>query len=116
MARVQIPVVVFFNLVLSFLVVCCGPDKALLSETKLDRALREMVESIGENAPPQRMSVTGKCTSVIDGLMRSDLIGAGAHDLIMERDSFTADIMSDDVFHVAALEFVVQLQLSGSKK
>lgn len=90
----------------------CGPDKALLMETKFDASLRQKISSIGENDPPQILAVMGKCSTTIDALMRQDLIEAGADVRTMQGDIFTANVSSEDVLKVAALDFVVQVQLS----
>ena len=94
----------------------CGPNKELLMETKFDASLRQKVASIGENQPPQMLAVVGKCDSVIDAIMRQDLINAGADVQTMQGDVFTASVSSEDVFKVAALEFVTQVELSKQGK
>jgi hypothetical protein len=95
----------------------CGPDKALLMETKFDASLRQKMSSMGENDPPQMLAVLGKCSTTIDALMRQDLIDAGADVRTMQDDIFTANVSSENVFKVAALDFVTQVQLSkGSRR
>lgn len=97
-------------------IVGCGADKELLMETKFDASLKQKISSIGENDPPQMLTVTGKCDSTVDAIMRQDLIDAGAEVVLMQGDVFTANVSSQDVFKVAALEFVTQLQLSKQSK
>lgn len=93
----------------------CGPDRAMLMETKFDGSLRQKVSSIGKDDPSQMLRVIGKCTATIDALMRQDLINAGADVLSMKGDVFTVNVSSEDVFTVAGLDFVTQLELSEVK-
>jgi uncharacterized lipoprotein NlpE involved in copper resistance len=90
----------------------CGPDKELLMETKFDAPLRKKVADLMSQEKVETIAITGKCMATIDGLMRQELVGAGADVHTMTGEIFTADVSSDDVFSVAALEFVTQLQLS----
>ena len=90
----------------------CGPDKAFLMETKFDASLRQKISSIGENDPPEMLAVLGKCSTTIDALMRQDLIEAGADVRTMQNDIFTANVSSENILNVAALDFVTQVQLS----
>lgn len=94
----------------------CGPDKELLMETKFDASLRQKISSIGENDAPQVLAIIGKCDSTVDAMMRQDLIDAGATVQLMQGDVFTANVSSEDVFKVAALKFVTQVQLSKESK
>ena len=98
------------SLIIIFLIVIqivgCGADKELLMETKFDASLKQKISSIGENDPPQMLTVIGKCDSTVDAIMRQDLIDAGAEVVLMQGDVFTANVSSQDVFKVAALEFV----------
>lgn len=90
----------------------CGPDKAMLLDTKFDAPLREKLSSFGEDAPPEMLSVIGSCTDTIDAVMRQNLIDAGANVQLMQGKTFTAKVSSDDIFSVASLDFVTQLQMS----
>jgi len=81
-------------------------------ESKLDAPLRQRVTSIQESEMPEQLTVFGKCTSTIDGQMRQTLVEAGADVQTMTNDIFTANIPSNRVLDVAALDFVAQLQLS----
>jgi hypothetical protein len=108
--------VIFIVSVMLMFVVGCGQDREMLSDTKFDVSLRQKISSIGENAEAQVLSITGNCTSVIDAPMRQELIDAGANVQTMNGETFTAEVSSEDVFNVAALEFVTQLKLSGGKK
>jgi len=94
----------------------CGPDKELLMETKFDAALRQKVSSIGENEAPQMLAVVGKCDTIVDANMRQDLMDAGADVVLLEGNNFTANVSSQDVFKMAALDFVNQVQLSRESK
>jgi hypothetical protein len=90
----------------------CGPDRELLMDTKFDAALRHKMGSISENGESTMLAVIGKCTVIIEANMRAALLAAGADVQTMHGEIFTARVSSDDVYKVAALEFVVQLQLS----
>ena len=103
-------------LLLLMVAVGCGPDRATLMDTKFDASLRQKLTGIKEEDPPQSLAVIGKCTATIDGQMRQELIDAGADVHTMQNDIFTANVSSEDVFKVAALEFVTQLQLSKESK
>jgi len=103
-------------ILLLLLTLGCGPDKAVVMETKFDAALRQKISSIGEEAPPEMLAVMGKCVMTIDAQMRQSLIDAGADVKMMQGDIFTANVSSENVFNVAALEFVTQLQLSKESK
>lgn len=94
----------------------CGPDKALLMDSKFDASLRQKLSSIGENDPSQMLAVIGKCSTTIDAAMRQGLIDAGAEVQTMQGDIFTANVSSTDVFKVAALDFVTQVQLAKESK
>jgi len=93
------------------LILGCGPDRMLLSETKLDTGLKARMESLATAEQTEHLTIQGKCKAVIDGLMRSDILGAGADISVMKGDLFDATISSDDLFDLAALEFVTQLKL-----
>lgn len=94
----------------------CGPDKEMLMDTKFDASLRQKISSIGEDTPPETLAVIGKCVDTIDAIMRQDLIDAGADVQLMQGDIFTANVSSENIFSVAALDFVTQLQLSKESK
>ncbi len=103
-------------LLLTILCAGCGPNKELLKETKFDASLKEKISSLAEDAPPEMLTITGKCDSTVDASMRQDLIDAGAEVQTMRGDLFTAMVSSDDVYKVANLGFVTQLQLSKPSK
>ena len=106
----MLPVVLMF-------IVGCGPDREMLSDTKFDASLRQEISSMGEDAEARVLSIVGTCTSMIDAPMRQELIDAGAVVHTMKGEIFTADVSSDDIFSVAALDFVSKLTLSsGGKK
>ena len=94
----------------------CGPDREMLSDTKFDASLRQKIGSMAEDAEAQVLSIVGTCSSVIDAPMREELMGAGANVLTMTGETFTADVSTDDIFSVAALEFVTGLKLSVKGK
>ncbi len=94
----------------------CGPDRATIMDTKFDAALRQKISSLGEDAPPETLAVIGKCVDTIDAVMRQKLIDAGADVQLMQGDVFTANVSSENVFSVAALEFVTLLQLSKESR
>jgi hypothetical protein len=48
--------------------------------------------------------------------MRQALLDAGADVHTMQGDIFTANVSSESVFKVAALDFVTQIQLSKESK
>ena len=103
-------------LLLLILIIGCGPNQTLLMETKLDAPLRQRMTTLQEKEFPEKLSILGKCVSTIDGSMRQDLTQAGAEVHTMTNDLFTATIPSDRILEVAALDFVVQLQLSQTSK
>ena len=88
----------------------CGPDRAIL-DSKLDSPLKQMLSSVPEGAPSRMLVLVGKCSAIIDGAMRQDLVDAGAEVSTMNGDTFTAKVSSENVLNVAGLEFVVQLGL-----
>jgi hypothetical protein len=94
----------------------CGPDKNLLMETKFDEPLRDKMMVLSDSDQSEELTIIGKCITAIDGPMRQALVDAGADVKSMKGDSFEATVSSDDVFHVAALEFVTQVQLPKTSK
>ena len=94
----------------------CGPDKQLLMETKFDAPLRQKMTALAEKEDPEDLMVRGKCATTVDGIMRQALVDAGADVRTMEGDAFTAQVSSNDVYSVAALEFVTQVQLSRTSR
>lgn len=90
----------------------CGPDRATLMDAKFDAPLREKISAIGEDTPPEIFAVIGTCTDTVDAVMRQKLIDAGADVHLMQGRTFTANVSSENVFNLGALEFVTQLQLS----
>ena len=94
----------------------CGPDRSLIMETRLDAPLRREVAAHQEGQTSEKLSILGKCVGTIDAPMREALVGAGAEVHTLANDVFTATIPSDLVLDVAALEIVVQLQLSQTSK
>ena len=103
-------------LLILILMVGCGPDRSLLMETKLDAPLRQRMTALKDAESPEKLSILGKCVGTIDGPMREALVDAGAQVHTMTNDLFSATIPSDCVLDVAALDFVVQLQLSQTSK
>jgi hypothetical protein len=83
----------------------------LLSETKLDPALRVRVDDLETHGESADLLIEGKCATPINGPMRSSLVRAGADISVMKGDRFEATIPSGDLFDVAALEFVTYLKL-----
>lgn len=94
----------------------CGPDRALLMDTKFDAPLRQKMASLTTAEQSEALLVMGSCAEMINGAMRQELIDAGAEVLSMNGDLFTARVSSDDLFSLAALEFVTHLQLSQTIK
>jgi hypothetical protein len=88
----------------------CGADKPLLEDAKFDKGLRNKVDSLPADTTVSLL-VEGTCSTAINGLMRQDLVDAGADVQVMKGDKFTARVLSDDLFDVAALEFVSHLKL-----
>ncbi len=91
----------------------CGQDQQLLMDTKFDAPLRQKIAAIRAAEGTEALTILGMCDNVIDGPMRQALVGAGADVQVMRGDTFTANVSSEDVFSVAALEFVKELRLSG---
>jgi hypothetical protein len=98
------------------LIIGCGPDQSLLMKTKLGAPLRQRMTALQEKESPEKLSILGKCVSPIDGRIREDFMEAWAQVHTMTHDLFGATILSDRVLDVAALDFVVQLQLSQTSK
>ncbi len=94
------------------LLIGCGPDRELLQETKFDATLRQKIATLANKEQSEELVVRGTCTETIGGLMRQALVDAGADVLTMAGETFTARVTSDDVFSLAALEFVSQLRLA----
>ena len=101
-------------LTLTALICGCGSDRNLLMDTKFDVPLRQKVMALSTEERVEELSVIGRCNETINGDMRQGLIDAGADVLGMNGDMFAARISLDDVFSLAALEYVTQLQLSQS--
>ena len=95
---------------LILLVAGCGADKPLLEDAKFDKGLRDKVHGLPADTTVSLL-VEGTCSAAINGLMRQDLVDAGAEVQVMKGDKFTARVSSDDLFGVAALEFVSHLKL-----
>ena len=117
----QAPCIFNTLLVFAFLVLIpglygCGPDKELLKETKFSSALRQRVTVLEQADTVAQIPIKVTCSAKIDGIMYQGIVGAGGENVIMDGDRFTADVSSDDVFEVANLEFVVQLELGQKKK
>ena len=89
----------------------CGPDKTLIMESKFDQPLRQKMATLSTQEQPEVLSISGKCATTIDAFMRKALINAGADVQTLKGDVFIADVSSNDIFSVAALEFITQLQL-----
>lgn len=87
----------------------------MLMETKIDAPLRAKLAAEDQNAQ-DLLQILGKCTAPIDGEMRQRLIDSGADVVTMASEVFTARVRVGDIRTVAALEFVVQLQLSQTTK
>ena len=104
------------TIALTLMFFACGPDKVLLMETKFDAPLRQKMTALAEKESPEDILVLGKCAVKIDGVMRQSLVDAGADVRTMQGEIFTARVSSDDIYSVAALEFVSQLQLSQTSK
>ena len=96
---------------LMILVAGCGTDKPLLEDAKFDKGLRDKIDSLPADTIVSLL-VEGTCSTSINGPMRQDLIDAGADVQVMKGDKFTARVSSDDLFDVAALEFVSHLKLA----
>jgi hypothetical protein len=92
----------------------CGPDRELLMDTKFDALLRQKVMALSTEGRSEDLNVIGRCNELISGTMRQGLMDAGAEVLEMNSAVFTARVSSDDVFSLAALEFVTQLRLVQS--
>jgi hypothetical protein len=97
---------------LAVAVFSCGPNRSLLMDTKFDAPLRQKLATLQETGQTEEFSIMGRCSTPIDGAMRQALVDAGGEVVTMTGDIFTARVSSDDVFAVAALEFVTQVQLS----
>ncbi|MBM2846653.1 MAG: hypothetical protein HW407_1965 [Bacteroidetes bacterium] len=103
-------------IVLTLVLFACGPDRVLLMETKFDAPLRQKMTALADREDPENLLVLGKCAGKIDGVMRQALVDAGADVRTMQGEIFTASVSSGDIYSVAALEFVSQLQLSQTSK
>ena len=110
------PLFVSFVVMAVLFLAGCGPDKELLRETKFSQPLRDNVASLEQADSTALLSVKGTCTTKIDGMMYSGIVGAGAENVIMEGNHFTAEVSSADVFDLANLEFVTKLELGERKK
>jgi len=107
----EVTVKTIVSIMLMCILLGCGPDRALISDTKFDMGLRKKMEEVANAEQPVDLLVQGKCSAEINGLMREGLIDAGANVQMMKGDVFKARVSSDSVFDVAGLEFVVQLEL-----
>ncbi|MBI5170106.1 MAG: hypothetical protein HZA61_11500 [Candidatus Eisenbacteria bacterium] len=84
-------------------------------QSKCDAPLRTRVESVlqaGGAAATERLDVLGKVSGLLDAERRKMLESAGAELGTVNDALFTARIRPADVAHVAALDFVVSLQLA----
>ena len=104
----------FAALALAALLWGCGPDRNLLMDTKFDAPLRQKFLWLSTEGRIEDLSIIGRCNAAINGDMRQGLVNAGAEVLGMTGEIFTARISSEDLFSLAALEYVTQVQLSQS--
>ncbi len=108
---VRIPALLVFLLLLAG----CTPDRALLMETKFDAPLRQKMALIPEGES-ENIAIIGKCNETIDAAMRQAMMDAGADVQTMNNEFFTATVSSDDIFDVAVLDFITQIDLSQTSK
>jgi hypothetical protein len=101
----------FAGFLAGVILISCGPDRVLLSETRLDPALKVRIEDLEVHEQTAELVVEGKCSGVINGPMRSALVSAGANISTMKGDTFKARIPSGDLYDVAGLDFVSYLKL-----
>ncbi|GEM_PF-6593863 len=107
----RIPALLAFLLLLTG----CGPDRALLMESKFDTPLRQKIAWIPEG-DTESVEIIGKCTETINGPMRQAMIDAGADVQTMNNEFFTAQVSSDNIFDLAALDFITRMELSQTSK
>lgn len=88
-------------------------------ESKCDAPLRTRVESVLQADGPgatTKLEVLGKVSGLVDAERRKQLESAGAEIGTVNDALFTARIRPVDVAHVAALDFVLSLQLSQMRE
>ncbi len=93
---------------------CCSsvPD----SKQKFDVPLKLKVEELEKTASDEVVSVFGKCTVPITDDIKKELEQSGALIATVINDTFTASGNTDQIFKLAAVEFVSQLQLSTTSE
>jgi hypothetical protein len=106
---------VILTLTAAALISSCGPDRNLLMDTKFDAGLRQKVMQLSADERTEMLDIIGQCCEAVDGSLRQQLLDAGAEVMTMTGEMFTARISSDDLFSLAALECVTQVQLAGQR-
>lgn len=90
---------------------CTEADRQAF-ESKCDAPLRTRVEAMLQGGATDKLDVLGKISGSLDAERRRQLEAAGAEIGTVTDALFTARMRPADVAHVAALDFVVSLQLA----
>ncbi|MFN8586689.1 MAG: hypothetical protein U0704_02720 [Candidatus Eisenbacteria bacterium] len=102
---------IVLTLVLACVVGCTDAERQAF-EAKCDAPLRARVEALLQGGATDKVDVLGKVSGALDSERRRQLESAGAEIGTVTDALFTARMRPADVAHVAALDFVVSLQLA----
>ena len=94
---------------------CRSQDRAAF-ERKADAALRLRVEELARTDPNATVEILGRTSGAIDETRRKRLESAGASLGQVLEDLFNARVPVKRIFDVAALDFVVSLELSQTRE
>lgn len=100
---------------ISFLFASCSsslPDNS----HKFDVPLKLKIEELSNKSSNEKIGIFGKCESEITDAMRKIMEESGADIYTIINDTFTASGNSDQIYKLAANDFVTQLQLSTTSE
>ena len=104
-----------FLLLIAVLGLGCRHEDRAAFERKADAALRLRVEEQARTDPSATVEILGRTSGEIDASRRKALESAGANLGQVTQDLFTAKVAVKRIVGVAALEFVVSLELSQTR-
>ena len=103
-------------LVIAVLGLGCRHEDRAAFERKADAALRLRVEELARTDPNASVEILGRTSGAIDATRRKRLESAGASLGSVTEDLFTAKVAVKRIMDVAALDFVVSLELSQTRE
>jgi hypothetical protein len=105
-----------FLMVIAVLGLGCRHQDRAAFERKADAALRLRVEELAHTDPNASVEILGRAAGAIDATRRKRLESAGAGLGQVTEDLFTATVPVKRILEVAALDFVVSLELSQTRE